>query len=442
MNPQVATSKSVTVTPKGNMRWKVIILLLLIGVVNYLDRVNLSIAAPEMMKELNLTNTDIGLMGAVFSWTYGLMQLPAGWLADKFGTKKVLIGALCGWSVATALAGVCNNLTSLLGARFLLGVGESPCMPTCAKITSVWIPKKERDFATGIWDSGSKFGPAIAPPILVALMLLFGWRSLFYVTGGVGIILAIFFWKYYHNPKDSKSITKEELDYIIAEGSGEEQKIQHAKIGWSSLFRYRSVWGMVLGYFCTIWIWNIFLTFLPMYLLKTQHISLAQLGLYASIPWVGGILGEISGGWYTKRLLEKGNHSPMVTKRAVISYNALITGVAVCLVPFVDGIEITLAVLTVALFNISCMQGRAWALASDVAPPSMIASVGSIQNFGGYFGGAFAPIIAGMIVDYTGSYTLAFVSGGIIVACAAICYWFIVKDPIPVDSLVKKPTVA
>lgn len=429
MNEQVITSKSLEIKSKGNIRWKVMFFLLVIGIVNYLDRTNLSIAAPEMMRELHLTNTDIGLMGAVFSWTYGLMQLPSGWLVDRFGSKKVLIGALMGWSLSTALTGICSTLSSLLSTRFLLGVSESPCMPTCAKITSFWIPKKERDFATGIWDSGSKFGPAISPPLLVAIMLLFGWRALFYVTGTIGIVLALFFWRYYHSPKEDKTLTPEELNYIIAEGSGVEQRIEHAQ-NWFGLFRYRSVWGMLLGYFCTIWIWNIFLTFLPLYLLKTQNISLAQLGIYASLPWIGGAIGEISGGWYTKRLLEKSNHSPMMIKRAVISINALITGIAVCLIPFVNGIETTIAVLTIALFCISSMQGRAWALSGDVAPRSMVASVGSIQNFGGYFGGAFAPIVAGMIVDATGSYTLAFVSGGIIVASAAICYWFIVKEPI------------
>ncbi len=431
METTAATTVLVASKPKGNIRWKVITLLLIVGIINYLDRMNLSIAAPQMMKELNLTNTDIGLMGAVFSWTYGLMQLPSGWLCDRFGTKKVLSGAVIWWSLATALTGMCSKLPELIGARFLLGVGEAPCMPTCSKISSIWTPKKERDFATGIWDSGSKFGPALTPPLLVTIMLLFGWRWLFYISGLMGLVFVVFFWFFYNNPKDQKNLSTEELDYITADGSGVEQRLTQSKISWGSLFKYRSVWGMVLGYFCTIWIWNIFLVFLPLYLLKTQGISMKELGMYASIPWIGGIVGEILGGWYTKKILDKKEgRSPMVTKRVIISFNALVAGAAVCTIPFVHGIVPTMAVLTLALFCIASMQGRAWALAGDVAPPSMIASVGSIQNFGGYFGGAFSPIVAGMIVDATGSYTLAFVSAGIIVACAAICYWFIVKHPI------------
>lgn len=426
----IASIDFIGTKPKGNVRWKVISLLLIVGIINYLDRTNLSIAAPEMMKELNLTNTDIGLMGAVFSWTYGLMQLPSGWLVDRLGVKKVLSGAVIWWSLATALTGLCSKLPAFLAARFILGVGEAPCMPTCAKITSIWIPKKDRDFATGLWDSGSKFGPALTPPLLVTIMLLFGWRALFYITGLMGIVFVVFFWFLYNNPNDDKSLSKEEKDYILSGGSGVEQRINQAKISWIHLFKYRSVWGMVSGYFCTIWIWNIFLVFLPLFLLKTQGISLRELGMYASIPWIGGIVGEILGGWYTKKLLEKGGHSPMVTKRMIISFNAVVAGIAVCAIPFVTGIVATLTVLTIALFCIASMQGRAWALSGDVAPPSMVASVGSIQNFGGYFGGAFSPIVAGMIVDATGSYTLAFVSAGLIVACAALCYWFVVNKPI------------
>lgn len=423
-------TNALVVKPKGNVRWTVVFWMLLGGIINYLDRANLSIAAPEMMKELHLTNTDIGLMGAVFSWTYAFMQLPSGWLVDRFGAKRVYAIAVSWWSVSTALTGACNKLTSLLGARILLGIGEAPCFPTTAKITSYWFPKKERGFATGVWDSGSKWGPAIAPPILVAIMVAFGWRALFYITGVIGLVFILLFWYNYRNPEEHKTLSQEELEYIKAGGAGAEKNIKHAVISWGSLFKYRSVWGMILGFFCNIWIWNIFLNFLPLYLLKTQHISLTQLGIYASIPWFGGIAGDIGGGWITKKLADSGKISPITAKRLLVSLCALGTMAAVVSVPFVNSIGVTVTLLTIAITFIAAMQGGAWALAGDVAPPAMVASVGAIQNFGGYFGGALSPIITGMIVDASGSYMLAFVSGGIVTGFAAICYWFIVKDPI------------
>jgi MFS family permease len=156
------------------------------------------------------------------------------------------------------------------------------------------------------------------------------------------------------------------------------------------------MWGMILGFFCTIWIWNIFLNFLPLYLTKAYHVKLSALGIYACIPWVGGIVGDVLGGYITKKLAEKGIMSPMDAKRALIAVCAVCAAIAVILVPFVHSLTFTITLLTLAL-----------ALAGDVAPAPMVASVSAIQNFGGYFGGAFSPVIAGMIADSTGSYSLA-----------------------------------
>ncbi len=415
---------------RGNLRWTVVFWLLVGGMINYFDRANLSIAAPEMMKDLGLTTTDIGLLGTVFSWTYALMQLPSGWLIDRFGAKRVYSIAVAWWSVATFLTGLCNKMSTLITTRVLLGVGEAPCFPTSAKLTSIWFPKKERGLATGIWDSSSKWGPALAPPVLAALMIAFGWRSLFYVTGAIGILFVLFFFLLYHNPGKSRRLSEEERRYIQSDGAGTEENIQDSNMGWGSLFRQRSVWGMILGFFCTIWIWNIFLIFLPSYLIQVYHVSLEQMGVYASIPWIGGIFGNIFGGYLTKKMVDKGWTTPIAAKRWLICTCALLTAVTVVLIPFVHVLAVTLTLLTLSLCFVSAITGSAWALAGDIAPASMVASVGSIQNFGGYFGGAFSPLVAGMIVDATGSYSLAFISGGIIAGCAALCYGLIVKKPI------------
>ncbi len=430
MEARLETKQAKQVNFARKFRWTVVIWLLIGGIINYLDRANLSIAAPEMMKELGLTATDIGLLGTVFSWSYALMQLPSGWLIDRFGTKKVYTIALIWWSGATMLTGAVHKMSTFIMARVLLGVGEAPCFPTMAKITSYWFPKKERGLATGIWDSSSKWGPAIAPPLLVFLMVTFGWRALFYITGAIGIVFAIGFFIFYKNPDKSRKLSEMELEYIQSEGAGSEHSIQSSKIKWGELFKYRSVWGMILGFFCTIWIWNIFLVFLPLFLTNVHHVSLKELGIYAGIPWLGGIFGNIFGGYLTKKLVDKEITTPIKAKRALISISAISAAIVVCAVPFVTGLAMTLTLLTLALCFISAMTGSAWALAGDIAPPSMVASVGAIQNFGGYFGGAFSPVVAGIIVDTTGSYSLAFISGGLIAGCAALCYWFIVKNPI------------
>lgn len=323
-----------------------------------------------------------------------------------------------------------GSISALLVMRALLAVGEAPCWPTSAKITAAWFPAKERGFATGVWDSSSKWGPALAPAMLVALMIAFGWRSLFHVTGAFGIAFALLFLLLYRNPIDSKRLSKDERAYIEAGGGGHERSLQSSSIKWRSLFARRSVWGMILGYFCTIWLWNIFLVFLPLYLLDRFHISFAQLGVYAGIPWAGGAVGEIAIGYLAKKMVDRNLASPIDAKRLLIACCA--AGAAVCAIalPFTQSLNVTLALFTVGLAFIAAVVGSAWALAADIAPSSMVASVSAIQNFGGYFGGAFSPVVAGFIVDRTGSYALAFISGGVIAGCAALFYWFMARQPI------------
>ncbi|WP_217807192.1 MFS transporter [Tuberibacillus sp. Marseille-P3662] len=433
MNTNISTNLP-TQTPKLKFRYTVVIWLLIGGMINYLDRSILSIAAPKMMTDLGFSATDIGLLGTAFSWSYAVMQLPSGWLIDRFGAKKVYTLGVLIWSAATFFSGMVAALWVFVLLRILLGAGEAPCFPTSAKVTANWYPKKERGLITGIWDSSSKWGPALAPPLLIFIMVTFGWRELFYFAGLIGGIFAVLFFIFYQNPNKSKKLSKKELAYIEANGSGKEQRTKDSNINWLSLFKYRSVWGMIFGYFCTIWIWNIFLVFLPLYLLDVYQISLAELGIYASIPWIGGAFGNITGGYLTKKMVDLGWTTAMKSRQIFISICAVLTAVCVILLPFMNSIASTITLMTLALAFISAITGNAWALATDVAPSSMVASVGSIQNFGGYFGGAFSPVVAGFIVESTGSYSLAFISGGIIVGCAAICYLFIVKNPIKEET--------
>ncbi|MGF6574137.1 sugar phosphate permease [Paraburkholderia sp. GAS333] len=430
----IPVSPAASQTTRMSYRWHVLIWLLMGGIINYLDRASLSIAAPGMIQELGLTRTQIGLLGSVFAWTYAMMQLPAGWLIDRFGAKRAYAIGMIWWSIATWLTGVVGSIAALVVMRALLAVGEAPCWPTAAKITAAWFPAKERGFATGIWDSSSKWGPALAPALLVALMIAFGWRSLFHVTGAFGIAFALLFLMLYRNPRDSKRLSKDELGYIEAGGGGHERSLATSSLKWRGLFVRRSVWGMILGYFCTIWLWNIFLVFLPLYLLDRFHISFAQLGAVAGIPWVGGALGEIAIGYLAKKLVDRHLATAIGAKRLLIACCAVGAGVCAVALPFADSLNATLVLFTVGLAFLAAMIGSAWALASDIAPSSMVASVSAIQNFGGYFGGAFSPLVAGFIVDHTGSYALAFISGGFIVACAAPFYWCMARKPIMEDA--------
>ena len=422
MNPEATAGTSPSSQVSGHFRWTIIGWLIVGGIINYLDRAVLSIAAPSMIADLGLSRTDIGLMGTVFAWTYAVMQLPAGWLIDRLGAKRIFTGAMALWSAATVMTGAVTAFPALLASRVVLGIGEAPCFPVFAKLTSVWFPRAERSLAAGLWDSSSKFGPAIAPVVLVGLLAAFGWRPLFFIAGGLGLLYAVAFAVFYRDPERESRLGQAERAMIAAGGGLVEQRASVPLATWAALFRTGTVWSMIGGYFCTIWIWNIFLVFLPLFLIDRFHLSLSQLGLYAAIPWLGGAVGEIASGYLGKQMVDWGIASPIDTKRRTILVAALFTAVLVAFLPMAQSIGTAIALMTAALFLISAITGSAWALSADVAPPGMTASVGAIQNFGGYFGGALSPALCGFIVDRTGSYALAFWSGAIIAAGAAGFY--------------------
>jgi MFS family permease len=420
-----------------NLRWWILGWALLAGIINYMDRSAISIAAPQLIKEFGMSRTDIGLLGTVFSWTYAFCQLPAGWLVDKLGARRMYFLAIACWSIATALMSVGTRMWQFVSFRFLLGMAEAPNGPASAKLTADWFPRAERGQATAIWDSGSKWGPAIAPPVLTAIMITFGWQAIFVFLGVAGLVLAVAFFLYYRAPEEHKRISEAELAYI--EGERATQQLSAKKVSWLGLFKYRQVWGMMAGFFCVIWIWNIFIVFLPLYLQEERGASIANSGWLAAVPYLGAAILGITGGWVMTRYSKKAGRDPLLAKRHVMSVSAVVAGILICLIPFVDSLPLAIAVMTVALGFVATMQAAAWAMPGDIVDNSQVASVGAIQNFGGYFGGAFAPLLTGIIADATGSYTPSFVIGGIIAALAAVAYTVLVRRPIsdkkPADGL-------
>lgn len=419
-------------TPATNYRRQAVFWLMLGGMINYFDRATLAIAAPQMSQDLGLSATHIGMMGTAFAWCYALAQLPSGWIIDRFNSRLVFAGSMFLWSFATLATGFASGMVVLIVLRALLGITEAPCWPTATKVISVWYPKQERGIATGIFTSSAKWGAAIAPPLLVAIMAYFGWRGLFIVSGLAGMIYAIVFYLFFRSPDKALRLPAEELVYIKAGGGGAERigGQSTSGIAWSTLFTYRSIWGMILGYFCNIWIWNIFIVFLPSYLSKTYHVSLTQMGIYSSLPWIGGAIGAVLSGFAVRSVAQRLSLTSLKATKAMIGISTSVTVIAVCCLPLTTTLHSTIAVMIAALFFISATNSLAWALAADIAPTSMVGSVSSIQNFGGYFGGAFSPLVAGLIVDATGSYALAFLSGGVVVIGAAVCYLWVVDKPI------------
>jgi len=416
-----------------NLRWWILGWALIAGIVNYMDRSAISVAAPYLIDELGLTRTDIGLLGTVFSWTYAFAQLPAGWLVDKLGARRMYFLAIAGWSIATGLMAIGSTLWHFVTFRFLLGVTEAPNGPASARLTADWFPRHERGQATAIWDSGSKWGPAIAPPILTGIMITFGWQAIFVFLAALGLVLAVAFYIFYRRPELHPSISQEELDLIRSQEQA--QDTGTAQVSWLSLFKHRQIWGMMAGFFCVIWIWNIFIVFLPLYLQEERGASIAGSGWLAAIPYLGAAILGITGGWVMTKYTKRSGLDALTAKRHVMSVAAIVAGVLICLIPLVGELWLAMIVMTVALGFVATMQAAAWAMPGDVVHSKQVASVGAIQNFGGYFGGAFAPLLTGIIADATGSYAPSFIIGGIIAALAAVAYTVLVRKPLNQQAL-------
>lgn len=411
-----------------NLRYLILGWLLLAGILNYMDRTSVSIAAPHMIEELGLTMTDIGLLGAVFSWTYAFCQLPAGYLIDKVGPRRMYFISMGLWSIATSLMALGHTMSQFVVFRVLLGIGESPNSPNSSKITTQWFPREERGQAAGIWDSGSKWGSAIAPPVLTVLTLAFGWRAMFLIIGVAGVVLAAAFWAFYRSPAESRRLSEEEYRHILA--GRDDEEAAGVKLPWLRFFTFPQTWGMMLGFFSSIWIWNIFITFLPLFLQDTLGVSIGATGWAAAVPYLAAAIGAIFAGRITVVLARSHGMTSIRSKKAVLVIGCIVLGVLLCIVPFVHDLALALVVLSLALAVVAAIQSQSWAISSDIVPDSHAARFGGIMNFGGYFGGALAPIATGVIVDSTGAYTLAFLASGVNAALGGLCYAFLVRRPV------------
>ncbi|WP_413676589.1 MFS transporter [Pantoea dispersa] len=428
MKPTSHTISDATLAPirvVGKLRWGIVLLLLLAAVVNYLDRANLSIANTTIAAEFGFSQTEMGLLLSAFLWPYALANLPAGWLVDKFGPRKMFSWALGLWSTFTVLAAFVNSYSFFYGLRMMLGIAESPFFTSGIKITHRWFGDEERGLPTAVINTGSQIANAIAPPILTMLLLTLGWRGMFVAIGLMGIPLLLAWWKFYRDPNAREDALLHAGHHSVA---APEEKAQSS---WGALFRHSTTWFMVIGNFSimfTIWV---YLTWLPSYLEKSLGFSLKATGWLASIPFFAGILGVLVGGMLSDRLVRRGVRAITARKVPIVT-GAALAACFVAPIPFVDSTPLAIGLLAMGYFCSQMPQGALWTLASDIAPKSQVASLGAIQNFGGFLGAAMAPIVTGIILDTTGKFTNVFLLGAGLLMLGALSYGLFVRKPLAV----------
>jgi MFS family permease len=424
----MAISEAMTATPRvKSIQRTALAMLVVAGVINYVDRATLSVANLMIRDDLHLSIADMGFLLSAFLWAYAFAQLPTGAMVDKLGPRLLLTCGLTLWSFAQLLGGLIQGFGQFFSARLLLGVGEAPQFPTGARVVRDWFNPRDRGLATGIFNCASSLGTAIAVPLLTFLMLSFGWRVMFMIMGIAGLAMAAVWYVFYRNPSEVPLNADETAYRTHGDPPGQRTVVTFRE--WKQLFRFRTTWGMILGYFGCIYLTWIYTAWLPGYLEIERHMSVKFTGFAAAIPFAFGVVGGVFGGYLSDILVRRGV-APVKSRR----YPATIAlcGTAICTLAaaYVTSDALAIAFISASLFLLYVTSTCAWALSSVAAPTNCTASIGAMQNFGGYLGGALAPTVTGLIVQHTGSFVPALVVGAIIGLASAASYFFIVDQPI------------
>ncbi|HEY0912636.1 MAG TPA: MFS transporter, partial [Bradyrhizobium sp.] len=408
------------------------VLLVVAGVVNYIDRATLAVANPLIREELGLSIADMGYLLSAFLWAYAFAQLPTGAMVDRLGPRVLLTMGLSLWSLAQLLGGLVRNFGEFFGARILLGVGEAPQFPTGARVVRDWFNQRDRGLATGVFNCASSLGTAIAVPLLTYLMLSFGWRAMFVIMGIAGLIVAALWYLLYRNPDGVALTTQENAYRTQGDPPGQRTKVTFRE--WKQLFRFRTTWGMIFGYFGCIYLTWIYTAWLPGYLEIERHMSVKYTGWAAAVPFACGVVGGVLGGYIADILVRRGVE-PLRSRRYPAAIALLGTAACTVAAAYVSSNALAIAFISISLFLVYVTSTCAWALSSVAVPTNCTASIGAVQNFGGYLGGALAPTVTGLIVQHTGSFVPALVVGSLIGAVSAGCYLFVVDQPITADDM-------
>jgi len=407
------------------MQWVAIALVTGAIALNYMDRSTLAIGNVKIRQEFGLSATEIGALQSFWSLTYAIFQIPVGFALDRLGPRYLVGFALAAWSVAQAAGGFAAGYTQLLWARVMLGATECPAFPGAVRITSDWFHIKDRGRPTGIYNSGGNIGPALAPPLLTALMLAFDWRVMFITMGVVGLVASVIWFKLYRDPA-KVALAPEDMAYL-AENRAAQSLVTLPQA--ARLFRQKAMWGLTLGAFCSgysIWMYQ---TWLPAYLEMQQHISIAKTGFLASIPLLLAIAGAVTGGWFSDRLAQRGTE--IVAARRMPTIAGLVgSGVFTILATMAVDATQAIVCISASMFFLSFGVAGKWTMITAVAPQSYCTSVAGIQNFGGYIGGTVSPLVTGIVVDVTGSFVVALGIGAAVTTCGALIMHLMVRGQI------------
>ncbi|HBU8664653.1 TPA: MFS transporter [Klebsiella oxytoca] len=405
----------------------VILMLLSIGtMINYLDRTILGIVAPKLTSEIHIDPAMMGIVFSAFAWTYALAQIPGGMFLDRFGNKLTYALSIFFWSTFTLLQSFSVGLKSLLLLRLGLGISEAPCFPVNSRVVSKWFPQHERARATATYTVGEYIGLAAFSPLLFLILEHHGWRTLFFLTGGLGIAFTFVWWKFYHEPHQSKTANKAELEYIGVENTASAD--ENIPFNWPDAKRLlccRQIIGASLGQFAGNTTLVFFLTLFPTYLANERHLPWLHVGFFASWPFLAAAIGIFFGGWVSDKILKKTCSVNISRKLPIIS--GLLLSSCIIVANWVESNTAVIIIMSIAFFG-QGMVGLGWTLISDIAPKNMGGLTGGIFNFCANMASIITPLIIGVIISMTGNFFYALIYIGLTALIGVIAYIFIIGD--------------
>lgn len=430
---------------RARQRFLILALITIVLAFSTGDRATLSVAGSGMSKELGLSPVQMGWLFSSFAWAYVLAHVPAGWLVDRLGAKRTVLGGLVLWSACTMFMGAAGWFASafaaLLVLRFLLGTFEAPVGPASGRVIAAWFPAQERGVAGAIFNSAQYLSLALFTPLMGWLDHMFGWEHVFSVMGALGLLLALLWWRAYQVPTEHPKLTAQELELMRNGGAlvdlpahgvapstdGDVQPDADGMVQRTpnllDLFRSRMLTGIFLAQYCITAITWFFVSWFPTYLVKERGMSILTAGFVASLPAIAGCVGGVLTGFVSDWLLKR-TQSLTIARKVPITIGLLLTSVMIgC--NYVDTDWIVVALMSLAFFG-KGFGSLGWTVVADTAPKSMIGLTGGVFNAVGNTAGITTPVVIGYILGTTGSFHQALVFVGLHGVVAVASYWLLV----------------
>ncbi|HKF26412.1 MAG TPA: MFS transporter [Candidatus Acidoferrum sp.] len=426
-----------TATATGKIprrRWGIALLLGCGILISYFDRVNLSVSKDALYLAFGISAVKFGFLSSTYNWPYMLLQLPSGLLLDRFGVRRVGIVSTFIWTLASFAAACSAGVTSLFSARVLLGIGEAPTFPGTAKATAYWFPRNERSLATATFDAMAKFSSAVGIPLLGLVLLHYGWRANFAVTGFMSVGYLVLFFLFYRNPGADPKLSEVERDYIRRGGAQPEDPVRAAA---GAPLRYLitrpKVLGLALGYGSYNYVFYLLLTWLPSYLAEAQHLDLKQSYFYTAVPWLSATVAELFvGGWLVDSLIQRGWNPTRVRQTILVGGTSL--GLGIFPVAYSHSAPAAVFWIALSITGLSIAAPVGWSMPGLIAPRESVGTVGGIMNLSNQISGIAAPIVTGFVVSASKTFEWAFLVASAYLLVGIAAYVFLLGDMAPIPE--------